>query len=1471
MRSPQEIIAEIKDKFSPERNEKEVLLNILSACDVVGGKLYGAKEHFLFELIQNADDNSYAAGVAPSLDISIEDIEIAGKKQTCLILKNNEIGFSEDNVRALCRIGQSTKKKTDGFIGEKGIGFKSVFAVTERPYIFSNGFQFSLPKTIMLGNTKLGYIVPVWEDIAPIEITKNTTIILPLNDPQNVIEKIQVIEPQTLLFLHKLSSMTIHINWNGICSERIIECKSISERSVSERIVRLESLAEIDGLSEHSSVEYFCNTIAIDVPDDLTEGEREGIKSRELTIALPLTRDENFRGGVFAYLPIQDGTVLPFLLNCDFLLTSSREKILENDWNRWIRDRIAPFFTDIIEKTMADSNLTVECKQLIFSCIPITTGNSFLEPLAGKICEILKNRKCLLTEGSYLPISPDHCYRAPEEVRRILKRLDWVAAEDRDGDFMLAESFEQCDEILKKLGMQTCTCQQVVDLVSDDLIAKLSNEQLCSYYLFLIENANDHVVDAEHSLLPIDNGGLRIMQKSTPDRFICFPKETDICIQDFPQLKISFLDNEFYSYLNQSEANESLLNFMKESLQVHDYKTDDYCRKLRDLLNEFEGSEDDFIKISHYIIDNDVFPETLFTDKGFVSRKEKQIVVSPEYNPQNGWQYIWTHDSEQQHFAFCQKYPRDAEQKLVEKGIISLFPPFNIIECNSFDLKQGLCSDEARNILETLNFSPSRQDRTVWYPAMPATIEKDLPETAMAALVNMFSHITAPIDKDDVKHTCGLFVKVKYCPKGQRWRTTHFIPSSLLEKLKTKSWLPTTKGYQQPSMTWCPSEEIKNLWEDNVPYITDNIPYELLGEFGVHTSITTSDILEYLLCCSEQQKVMEIEFASKIYSNLSVRSMTDQDIESLKNNNCIYIPEGNKWVSPSQCLWEKSSAFKEQFFYLSTIYQGLKKFFVEKIGVQEKADCETYLKLWEECENTEKIFNNQDVEEIYKNLIKFKNHSDIKEKWQRFCECRTKLLSRDGKFEEKNIFVFSDSSLFEDLFRDSINIVYIPPDGKNDEWKDFYHDFGVPALTESISIKISDDDFVHDELSDCTEDYLTSECVVMVSTWIFQNDSSSYTSNLALIEKLKDVRIFNVGRDIPVQYTLKLHDKIYEKDTLSKVFWDDRKNIIYCNTNSDDIDGELAYHIAQKVVSTTAVQLSDSIEHYFGETTLRRIERQKWNIPDEFKVWYEKGANQLQDNERGDEIEAISTKIDQKGEYAINCMGAEEKIKIQVENPDYAAEIVNAFNRADNSKEENIEKNHDDEANGLSDVAKARRYDKQREHIATMQHEEVVAQKDLSRAPKDDIMTSLRLSRSSEKKVRKLFEALDPDMKVRIFYPVDPQVRTFLEQEYSGKCQVCGQTFPMTNGHPHFIALYLIPRSKGGLPHNGNAICLCAEHFAQWQNATKHLPDLRQAVKDASWADHPQIKFELAKQQVALTYTQRHFIDFKAILGEMNE
>lgn len=50
---------------------------------------------------------------------------------------NNEQGFSAQNVRALCDVGNSTKGGSiAGYIGQKGIGFKSVFRVSRKEHFF---------------------------------------------------------------------------------------------------------------------------------------------------------------------------------------------------------------------------------------------------------------------------------------------------------------------------------------------------------------------------------------------------------------------------------------------------------------------------------------------------------------------------------------------------------------------------------------------------------------------------------------------------------------------------------------------------------------------------------------------------------------------------------------------------------------------------------------------------------------------------------------------------------------------------------------------------------------------------------------------------------------------------------------------------------------------------------------------------------------------------------------------------------------------------------------------------------------------------------------------------------------------------------------------------------------------------------------------------------------------------------------
>ena len=114
--------------------------------------------HFVLELIQNSDDNTYPINSPPTLVFLIEPNRIS--------LLNNETGFKAANVNAICDVKASTKgKHSHGYIGRKGIGFKSVFTVTNRPQIHSNGYHMGFNLEQTTEEASLGYILPYWIDM----------------------------------------------------------------------------------------------------------------------------------------------------------------------------------------------------------------------------------------------------------------------------------------------------------------------------------------------------------------------------------------------------------------------------------------------------------------------------------------------------------------------------------------------------------------------------------------------------------------------------------------------------------------------------------------------------------------------------------------------------------------------------------------------------------------------------------------------------------------------------------------------------------------------------------------------------------------------------------------------------------------------------------------------------------------------------------------------------------------------------------------------------------------------------------------------------------------------------------------------------------------------------------------------------------------------------------------------------------
>ena len=96
---------------------------------------YDDRTHFIFELLQNAEDALSRRGDAPGP--RKVTFELA---PTRLSLSHFGRPFDEADVRGVCGIAESTKDKFS--IGRFGIGFKSVYTFTARPEIHSGDEDF---------------------------------------------------------------------------------------------------------------------------------------------------------------------------------------------------------------------------------------------------------------------------------------------------------------------------------------------------------------------------------------------------------------------------------------------------------------------------------------------------------------------------------------------------------------------------------------------------------------------------------------------------------------------------------------------------------------------------------------------------------------------------------------------------------------------------------------------------------------------------------------------------------------------------------------------------------------------------------------------------------------------------------------------------------------------------------------------------------------------------------------------------------------------------------------------------------------------------------------------------------------------------------------------------------------------------------------------------------------------------------
>jgi HSP90 family molecular chaperone len=137
-----------------------------------------------------------------------------------IVLECNEDGFTKENLLAICSIRQSSKSINQGYIGEKGIGFKSVFMAAWKVQIQSGAFSFYF--THKTKESGMGMISPIWEDTNEVLESHLTRITMHLHEEgdadmlamsrEAILEQFSEIQATFLLFMKNIRRFCVSVH-----------------------------------------------------------------------------------------------------------------------------------------------------------------------------------------------------------------------------------------------------------------------------------------------------------------------------------------------------------------------------------------------------------------------------------------------------------------------------------------------------------------------------------------------------------------------------------------------------------------------------------------------------------------------------------------------------------------------------------------------------------------------------------------------------------------------------------------------------------------------------------------------------------------------------------------------------------------------------------------------------------------------------------------------------------------------------------------------------------------------------------------------------------------------------------------------------------------------------------------------------------------------------------------------------------
>lgn len=423
--------------------------------------LYNDPSHFIYELLQNAEDE--------------------GAKKTKFELYNDRIDFYHDgkdfdldDIDGVTGIGISKKKDDLNLIGKFGVGFKSVFAITETPYIFSGSYRIKIED----------FVVPLFVENNK-EKVNGTLIRLPFNhrkrSQKEIFEltskRLENLSLKTMLFLKNIEEIQWEMPYKN--GHYLKEIKRVDSQ------VRKVTL-----ISSTSTEEY----LIIEKPIKI---EKTDLK---VEIAYKLGKDESGKEVVIpdpdsklvVYFPTEKVTYLNFVIQGPYKTTPNRENIpLEDEQNKAILEQTTNLVAESLSVIKELGYLDVS----FLNILPIKPKDKEKEVIYSviydKVKEKLYNDELLPTHDNKYAKASDVILARGKELTEFLDSNDIQILFSRrywlDTNITQDKTPDLRDYFIKELGVSEIDFEAFARKISSKFLQTKSDEWMINFYTKLLD------------------------------------------------------------------------------------------------------------------------------------------------------------------------------------------------------------------------------------------------------------------------------------------------------------------------------------------------------------------------------------------------------------------------------------------------------------------------------------------------------------------------------------------------------------------------------------------------------------------------------------------------------------------------------------------------------------------------------------------------------------------------------------------------------------------------------------------------------------------------------------------------------------------------------------------------------------------------------------------------------------------------